>query len=170
MSGPSYSAGSCWFPGELTVTLNWNHLAPVGRAEHFTGGWDDTWFGEDFCEGPGQALIVNPRGAVKPCCGFASDLDQLTIGNIHQDSVAAIVHGARKHPYVGKVFRKGLTAIRDEILRVTQRPCLEPRRITAISAGTFYPRIWLFFLRLPAERPGETFPHQDQNLTCRSMP
>jgi hypothetical protein len=53
---------------------------------------------------------------VKPCCGFASDLDQLTIGNIHRDTVRTIIRRARKHPYVGKVFREGLTAIRDEIL------------------------------------------------------
>jgi pyruvate-formate lyase-activating enzyme len=101
---------------DLTMTLNWNHLAPVERAERLTGGWDGAWFEEDYCEGPGQALIVNPRGEVKPCCGFASDLDQLTIGNIYRDTVAQIVRRARKHPYVGKVFREGLTAIRDEIL------------------------------------------------------
>jgi pyruvate-formate lyase-activating enzyme len=101
---------------ELTMTLNWNHLAPVERAEKLTGAWDGVWFAEDYCEGPGQALIVNPRGEVKPCCGFASDLDQLTIGNIHSDTVRQIVRRARRHPYVGKVFREGLTAIRDEIL------------------------------------------------------
>jgi radical SAM family protein/iron-sulfur cluster protein/4Fe-4S single cluster protein len=101
---------------ELTMTLNWNHLAPVERAERFAGAWDGQWFEEDYCEGPGQALIVNPRGEVKPCCGFASDLDQLTIGNIHADTVARIIRRARKHPYVGKIFRQGLSAIRDEIL------------------------------------------------------
>jgi MoaA/NifB/PqqE/SkfB family radical SAM enzyme len=101
---------------DLTITLNWNHLAPVERAEQFAPAWDGAWFEEDYCEGPGQALIVNPKGEVKPCCGFASDLDQLTIGNIHHDSVATIIRRARKHPYVGKVFRHGLTAIRDEIL------------------------------------------------------
>jgi pyruvate-formate lyase-activating enzyme len=101
---------------EMTITLNWNHLAPVERAERFTGAWDGVWFEEDYCEGPGQALIVTPRGEVKPCCGFASDLDQLTIGNIHHDGVAAIIRRARKHPYVSKVFGKGLLAIRDEIL------------------------------------------------------
>ncbi len=101
---------------DLTLTLNWNHLAPVERAERLTGGWDGVWFQEDYCEGPGQALIVNPKGEVKPCCGFASDLDQLTIGNIHTATLAQIIRKARKHPYVGKVFRKGLTAIRDEIL------------------------------------------------------
>jgi Radical SAM superfamily/Iron-sulfur cluster-binding domain/4Fe-4S single cluster domain len=101
---------------EMTMALNWNHLAPVDRAEKLAGGWDGTWFEEDYCEGPGQALIVNPRGEVKPCCGFASDLDQLTIGNIYHDTVAAIVEQARRHPYVGRVFREGLTAIRDDIL------------------------------------------------------
>jgi hypothetical protein len=101
---------------DLTMTLNWNHLAPVERAERFTGAWDGAWFEEDYCEGPGQALIVNPKGEVKPCCGFASDLGQLTIGNIYTDTVQRIVRRARRHPYVGKVFREGLTAIRDEIL------------------------------------------------------
>src|SRR5581483_3495299 len=101
---------------DLTMVLNWNHLAPVERAERYAGGWDGTWFEEDYCEGPGQALIVTPKGEVKPCCGFASDLDQLTIGNIHRDTVRTIIRRARQHPYVGKVFREGLTAIRDEIL------------------------------------------------------
>jgi radical SAM protein with 4Fe4S-binding SPASM domain len=101
---------------DMTMTLNWNHLAPVERAELFAGAWDGKWFVEDYCEGPGQALIVNPKGEVKPCCGFASDLDQLTIGNIHHDTVKQIIRRARRHPYVGKVFREGLSAIRDEIL------------------------------------------------------
>lgn len=101
---------------ELTMTLNWNHLAPVERAEKLGADWDGEWFEEDYCEGPGQALIVNPRGDVKPCCGFASDLDQLTIGNIYKDNVKQIIQQGRDHPYVGKVFKKGLTAIRDEIL------------------------------------------------------
>jgi hypothetical protein len=69
-----------------------------------------------IAKGPGQALIVTPRGEVKPCCGFASDLEQLTIGNIHTDTVEQIVARGRAHSDVGKVFREGLTAIRDEIL------------------------------------------------------
>jgi hypothetical protein len=102
---------------EFTMTLNWNHLATVERAEKLPGNpWDGEWFVEDYCEGPGQALIVNPRGEVKPCCGFASDLDQLTIGNIHTDSAEEIIRKARKHPYVGKVFREGLSSIKEEIL------------------------------------------------------
>lgn len=104
---------------DMTMTLNWNHLAPVERAEKLGADWDGQWFEEDYCEGPGQALIVNPRGEVKPCCGFASDLDQLTIGNIYTDTVQQIIQQGRAHPYVGKVFREGLTAIRDEILART---------------------------------------------------
>lgn len=102
---------------DFTMTLNWNHLATVERAERLPGDpWDGSWFVEDYCEGPGQALIVNPKGEVKPCCGFASDLDQLTIGNIHTDSARQVIEQGRNHPYVGKIFRKGLSRIRDEIL------------------------------------------------------
>src|SRR5262249_36615940 len=39
-----------------------------------------------------------------------------TIGNIYKDTVTQIVRRGRRHPYVGKVFRDGLSAIRDEIL------------------------------------------------------
>jgi organic radical activating enzyme len=101
---------------DFTMTLNWNHLAAVERAERLPSNWDGQWFEEDYCEGPGQALIVTPKGEVKPCCGFASDLDQLTIGNIHTDTVEQIVEQGRKHPVVGKIFSNGLSAIRDEIL------------------------------------------------------
>ncbi len=102
---------------ELTMTACWNHLATVERAEGLPGNpWDGDWFAEDYCEGPGQALIVNPRGEVKPCCGFASDLDQLCIGNVYTHSAEEVIRAGREHPYVGKVFREGLTAIRAEIL------------------------------------------------------
>jgi MoaA/NifB/PqqE/SkfB family radical SAM enzyme len=102
---------------DFTMTLNWNHLAQVERAEQLPSSpWDGEWFEEDYCEGPGQALIITPKGDVKPCCGFASDLDQLTIGNIYHHSVSEVIENGRNHPYVGKVFREGLTSIRDEIL------------------------------------------------------
>lgn len=104
---------------DFTMTMNWNHLATVERAEALPSSshsWDGKWFEEDFCEGPGQALIVNPKGDVKPCCGFASDLDQLTIGNIHTDSVEMVIQQGRAHPVVGKIFSLGLSALRDEIL------------------------------------------------------
>jgi len=108
----------CWMmvAPEVSATLNFNHLAAVERAETLADNWDGSWFREDWCEGPGQAFIVNPRGEVKPCCGFASDLDQLTIGNIREHSAREILKRGRAHPYVGKVFSKGLLAIRDEVL------------------------------------------------------
>jgi hypothetical protein len=140
---------------ELTMTLNWNHLAPVERAESFAGGWDGEWFIEDYCEGPGQALIVNPKGEVKPCCGFASDLDQLTIGNIYRDSVKQIIRRARKHPYVGKVFREGLTAIRDEIL------ARDPEALPGVTTNHCY-FCWYVLTKnliaLPRGSPGSSSP------------
>ena len=82
-----------------------------------------TWFAEDYCEGPGQALIVNPKGEVKPCCGFASDLDQLTIGNIHTDSVAAIIR------------RGAETSLRRQSL--PRRAVGHPRRILTNDPNAF---------------------------------
>src|SRR4051812_7294685 len=29
---------------KLMIVLNWNHLAPVERAERLPGAWDGTWF------------------------------------------------------------------------------------------------------------------------------
>jgi hypothetical protein len=113
---------------ELTAPLNFNHLAAVERAEGLASNWDGAWFCEDYCEGPGQAFVVNPRGQVKPCCGFASDLDQLTIGSIHEHSARDLVRRGRAHPYVGKVFARGLTAVRDEIL--ARDPSALPGRTT----------------------------------------
>jgi radical SAM protein with 4Fe4S-binding SPASM domain len=133
---------------ELTITLNWNHLAPVERAERFTGAWDGEWFAEDYCEGPGQALIVTPRGEVKPCCGFASDLDQLTIGNIYKDTVKQIIRRARRHPYVGKVFREGLTAIRDEI------QARDPDALPGATSNQCYFCWYVLTRGLAADMPG----------------
>jgi organic radical activating enzyme len=140
---------------ELTMTLNWNHLAPVERAERFTGAWDGSWFEEDYCEGPGQALIVTPKGEVKPCCGFASDLDQLTIGNIYEDNVRTIIRRGRKHPYVGKVFREGLTAIRNEIL--ARDPDALPGETTNHCYFCWYV-LTKNLVTLPAGFPGTTQP------------
>jgi hypothetical protein len=108
----------CWLmvAPDVSATLNFNHLAAVERAEKLADNWDGKWFEEDWCEGPGQAFVVNPKGDVKPCCGFASDLDQLTIGSIHEHSARELVKRGREHAYVGPVFAEGLTSIRDAIL------------------------------------------------------
>ncbi|MGL4420726.1 MAG: radical SAM/SPASM domain-containing protein [Gemmataceae bacterium] len=134
---------------ELTMTLNWNHLAQVERAESLPGNpWSGEWFAEDYCEGPGQAFIVNPRGEVKPCCGFASDLDQLTIGNIHTQSAAEILQAGREHPYVGKLFREGLTAIRAEVL------AQHPESIPGSTDNHCYFCWYILTRGLVAELPG----------------
>jgi len=148
----------------LTLVLNWNHLAAVERAEKYRGSWDGTWFEEDYCEGPGQALIVTPKGEVKPCCGFASDLEQLTIGNIYSDSVQSIIDRARQHPYVGKVFREGLTAIRDEIL------ARDPQALPgATSNHCFF--CWYVLTRgLAAEMPAGGSPWDKLRLPLVSEP
>ncbi len=101
----------------ISAVLHWNHLAPVERAERLGGGWDETWFEEDWCEGPGQALVVTARGEIKPCCGFASDLDQLTIGSIYEHTAGEALRRGRAHPVVGKIFSRGLRAVRDQVLR-----------------------------------------------------
>jgi hypothetical protein len=133
---------------ELTMTLNWNHLAPVERAEKMAGGWDGTWFREDYCEGPGQALIVTPKGEVKPCCGFASDLDQLTIGNIYTQNVAQIIAQARSHPYVGKVFSEGLFSVVEEILE------RDPQALPGKSSNQCYVCWYVLTRGLAAQMPG----------------
>lgn len=149
---------------DLTMTLNWNHLAQVERAEKLPGDpWDGVWFEEDYCEGPGQALIVNPRGDVKPCCGFASDLDQLTIGNIYRDSAAEVIRRGREHPFVGKVFRDGLTAIRAEVLAA------DPTSIPgATSNHCFF--CWYVLTKNLATVPGVSGPPGRVSLPLTNTP
>jgi len=91
---------------------------------------------------------VNPKGEVKPCCGFASDLDQLTIGNIHTDTAAAVIRRARRHPYVGRVFREGLTAIRDEIL------ARDPEALPGATSNHCYFCWYVLTRGLAADMPG----------------
>jgi len=133
---------------DLTMTTNWNHLAPVERAEKLAGGWDGTWFNEDYCEGPGQALIITPKGEVKPCCGFASDLDQLTIGNIYTDTAQQIIKQANEHPYVGRVFSKGLSSVVAEILEN------DPQALPGKSSNQCFVCWYVLTRGLAPEMPG----------------
>jgi len=109
-NGPISCIGTCLVTRDLTITLNWNHLAPVGAGPSAsTGAWDSVWFQEDYCEGPGQALIVNPRGEVKAMLrlrfgpGPAHHRQHLS-AQCPRRSFA----GHAGTPYVGKVFREGL--------------------------------------------------------------
>src|SRR5207245_3711689 len=76
-----------------------------------------------------------------------SDLDQLTIGTIDED-VETIVRNARQHPYVGKVFRDGLTAIRDEIL------ARDPDALPGAASNQCFFCWWVLTRGLAAGVPG----------------
>lgn len=93
-------------------------LSPIGRAGHLKDPWDGSWFKEDYCRGPGNALFVMPDGSVKPCCGYAADMEQLTIGNIKYDSADKIIKNAEKNRFVYTIFNSGLNAIRKRLQKI----------------------------------------------------
>ncbi|MCX6561499.1 MAG: radical SAM protein [Candidatus Aminicenantes bacterium] len=91
-------------------------LVPLGRAADLVDPWRGAWFKEDFCRGPGHVFYVLPDGAVKPCCGYATDDERLTIGNIKHHTAADLIARAAKNDYVRAVFELGLTRIRQRLL------------------------------------------------------
>ncbi len=107
----------------LFVPVTTIELVPVGKAERFLDPWGKDWFQEDFCRGPGHVFYVLPDGSVKPCCGYATDSERLTIGNIHKDTAAKMLENAARNPFVSAVFRDGLTGIRK---RLTKRGVVFP--------------------------------------------
>lgn len=92
-------------------------IAPVGRAAALKDPWDGRWFKDDRCKGPGNVFLVMPNGDVKPCCGYASDLDELTIGNIERDSAADLLRKARSNRFVRTVYESGLGRARRRLER-----------------------------------------------------
>jgi hypothetical protein len=93
-------------------------LAPIGKAETLLDPWGKDWFKEDFCRGPGHVFYVLPDGSVKPCCGYATDSERLTIGNIYSDTAARMLKNAVRNPFVSTVFESGLAHVR---ARLTKR-------------------------------------------------
>ena len=79
--------------------------------------WGVKWFREDYCRGPGNVFSVMPDGSVKPCCGYATNCKELTIGNIKRDTAQAILNNAKRNRYVRTVFNSGLSAIRKRLER-----------------------------------------------------
>ena len=102
---------------DLFIRIYTTELSPVGKAGRLKKGWADRWFKEDYCKGPGNILFVLSNGDVKPCCGYASELPELTIGNIKKDSVSKLIKNASRNRFVSAVFTKGLTGIRKELER-----------------------------------------------------
>lgn len=87
-------------------------LSPVGKAARLKNPWDGIWFKDDFCKGPGNVFFVLPDGTVKPCCGYATDTDNLTIGSIKHDNPQKLLKNAENNRFVNAVFRLGLHSIR----------------------------------------------------------
>jgi hypothetical protein len=108
--------GRRYIKGEfLLLPLAAIDIVPVGKAGRLADPWGKTWFKDDYCQGPGHVLYVLPDGSVKPCCGYATDSERLTIGNIHTDTAAEIVGKAARNPYVRAVFEHGLSRVRGRL-------------------------------------------------------
>ena len=109
-------------------------LTPVGKAETLLDPWGKDWFKEDFCRGPGHVFYVLPDGSVKPCCGYATDSERLTIGNIYKDTAAKMLKNASRNPFVSAVFESGLSRRPRAADESTVSSFRGPRRTNAISA------------------------------------
>lgn len=96
-------------------------LAPTGKASAVKDPWGGRWFKDDNCKGPGNAFLVMPDGSVKPCCGYASDIDALTVGNIRSDSAKDVMDNLRANRFVRTVFDSGLGVIRKRLERLEVR-------------------------------------------------
>ena len=90
-------------------------LSPIGKGEKLKQPWDGKWFKEDRCKGPGNIFLVEPSGAVKPCCGYATDSGELTIGNINRNSAREIMKIAKSNRFVQTIFNSGLSRIRKRL-------------------------------------------------------
>lgn len=90
-------------------------LSPVGKARKFKNPWDGKWFKEDYCEGPGNIFFVLPDGSVKPCCGYATNSDMLTIGNIKKDNPRDIMDNVKNNRFVSAIFGSGLSMMRKRL-------------------------------------------------------
>jgi hypothetical protein len=101
----------------LFVPVTTIDLAPVGKAEPLLNPWGKDWFKEDFCRGPGHVFYVLPDGSVKPCCGYATDSERLTVGNIHKDTAAKMLENASRNPFVSAVFEAGLSRVRARLTK-----------------------------------------------------
>ena len=90
-------------------------LSPVGRALRLKNPWDGRWFKEDYCKGPGNVFLVEPSGDVKPCCGYANELKELTIGNIKKDGLPKLMKNIRQNEIICDIFDLGLQRLRERL-------------------------------------------------------
>jgi len=92
-------------------------LSPIGRASKLKDPWDGKWFREDYCKGPGNVFFVTSSGDVKPCCGYASDLARMTIGNIRKDSPEKLLKKFHENKLAHAVFNIGLAHLRFRLIK-----------------------------------------------------
>lgn len=92
-------------------------LSPIGKAQRLKNPWDGKWFKEDYCKGPGNVFFILPDGSVKPCCGYANEHGELTIGNIGRDSVKTLLANLKKNRLADTIFNSGLSSIRKRLER-----------------------------------------------------
>jgi hypothetical protein len=113
----SLAKGSCCLTGSNYVIRTFKVPFSAARGkEWIRDPWQDrTWFKEDHCTGPGNVLFILPDGTVKPCCGYGSHSEALSIGNIKEDSVRTILKNAGQNRFVSAVFSKGLDFLRKKL-------------------------------------------------------
>ena len=99
------------------LRVNPIELSPIGPVAREKNPWDGRWFKEDYCQGPGKTFFVLSNGDVKPCCGYATQLDAFTIGNITRDTSRTLLARARKNRLMATVYTSGLSAIRKRLER-----------------------------------------------------
>ena len=71
----------------------------------------DSWFSEDYCEGPWHVYYVHANGDVAACCGYANECSALILGNINSMSYAEISSRAAdscKRGFLRTVYKTGL--------------------------------------------------------------
>lgn len=90
-------------------------LSSAGSGSKLKDPWNGKWFREDLCKGPGNVFSVEPSGSVKPCCGYASELPALKVGDIRKDTVAKIAENIRQNRVVYGIFNFGLSGIRKRL-------------------------------------------------------
>ena len=115
------------FPG-LSAKITRINLCPVDRAGVLANPWGKSWFKEDYCQGPGQVLYVDPKGEVKPCCGFASDLPEMSIGNIYRHQAQDIIRKAQSDPFIRTIYNRGLLTLRKAYVQCHPEEKLRPTR------------------------------------------
>ncbi|MBU1871829.1 MAG: radical SAM protein [Candidatus Omnitrophica bacterium] len=102
---------------DLFVKIFSIELSAVSKAARLKNAWNEKWFRDDFCKNPGNVFFVLPDGTVKPCCGYATDADILTIGSIKRDTPQKLLRNALKNRFVAAIFESGFHPIRKHLER-----------------------------------------------------